>query len=100
VKVIHYGTYRVRKYVKIICDIALYGKSLIMSRMKNALYSPTCAQPSGPNELLKLFWKKEIKQTFWIESVRKSVLLPREDVDAPSLEVFRARLDGALSNLI
>jgi len=26
--------------------------------------------------------------------------LPREAVDAPSLEVFRARLDGALSNLV
>ena len=26
--------------------------------------------------------------------------LPREAVDAPSLEVFKARLDGALGNLI
>jgi len=26
--------------------------------------------------------------------------LPREHVDAPSLEVFKARLDGALSNLV
>ena len=26
--------------------------------------------------------------------------LPREIVDAPSLEVFKARLDGALSNLV
>ncbi|KFM13313.1 hypothetical protein AS27_06491, partial [Aptenodytes forsteri] len=26
--------------------------------------------------------------------------LPREAVDAPSLEVFKVRLDGALSNLI
>jgi len=26
--------------------------------------------------------------------------LPREVVDAPSMEVFEARLDGALSNLI
>ena len=26
--------------------------------------------------------------------------LPREGVDAPSLEVFKARLDGALSNLV
>ena len=26
--------------------------------------------------------------------------LPREPVDAPSLEVFKARLDGALSNLV
>ncbi|KFZ69276.1 hypothetical protein N338_05857, partial [Podiceps cristatus] len=26
--------------------------------------------------------------------------LPREAVDAPSLEVFKARLDGALSSLV
>ena len=26
--------------------------------------------------------------------------LPRETVDAPSLEAFKARLDGALSNLV
>ncbi len=26
--------------------------------------------------------------------------LPREDVDAPSLEVFKTRLDGALGNLV
>ena len=26
--------------------------------------------------------------------------LPRELVDAPSLEVFKARLDGALGNLV
>ena len=26
--------------------------------------------------------------------------LPREAVDAPSLEVFKARLDGALSSLL
>ena len=26
--------------------------------------------------------------------------LPREVVDAPSLEIFKVRLDGALSNLI
>jgi len=26
--------------------------------------------------------------------------LPRELVDAPSLETFKARLDGALSNLV
>ena len=26
--------------------------------------------------------------------------LPRKAVDAPSLEIFKARLDGALSNLV
>ena len=28
------------------------------------------------------------------------VQLPREAVDAPSLEVFKARLDGALGSLV
>jgi len=32
--------------------------------------------------------------------VRHWCRLPREAVDAPSLEVFKARLDGALSNLV
>ena len=32
--------------------------------------------------------------------VRSWNRLPREAVDAPSLEVFNARLDGALGNVI
>jgi len=32
--------------------------------------------------------------------VRDRNRLPREAVDVPSLEVFKARLDGALSNLV
>jgi len=32
--------------------------------------------------------------------VRRWHRLPRETVAAPSLEVFKARLDGALSNLV
>jgi len=32
--------------------------------------------------------------------VRHWTRLPREAVNAPSLEVFKARLDGALSNLV
>ena len=32
--------------------------------------------------------------------VRQWKKLPREVVDAPSLEVFKARLDGALSKLM
>jgi len=32
--------------------------------------------------------------------VKHSNGLPREVVEAPSLEAFKARLDGALSNLI
>ncbi|KFQ97322.1 hypothetical protein Y956_12898, partial [Nipponia nippon] len=39
------------------------------------------------------------KKFFTLRVVRHQNRLPREAVDAPSLEVFKARLDGALSNL-
>ncbi|KFW65084.1 hypothetical protein AS28_14344, partial [Pygoscelis adeliae] len=37
---------------------------------------------------------------FTMRVVRPWNRLPREVVDVPSLEVFKARLDGALSNLV
>ena len=40
------------------------------------------------------------KKCFMMTVVRHWKRLPREVVDAPSLEVFKARLDGALSSLI
>ncbi|KFW61766.1 hypothetical protein AS28_03225, partial [Pygoscelis adeliae] len=40
------------------------------------------------------------KKFFTMKVVRHWNRLPREAVDAPSLEVFKARLDGALSNLV
>ncbi|KFV60351.1 hypothetical protein N341_00800, partial [Tyto alba] len=40
------------------------------------------------------------KQFFTMRAVRHWNRLPREAVDAPSLETFKVRLDGALSNLI
>ncbi|KFP57492.1 hypothetical protein N323_07382, partial [Cathartes aura] len=40
------------------------------------------------------------KKFFTIRVVRHWNRLPREVVDAPSLEAFKARLDGALSNLV
>ena len=39
------------------------------------------------------------KKFFTVRVLRPWHRLPREAVAAPSLEVFRARLDGALSNL-
>ncbi|KFP51270.1 hypothetical protein N323_02043, partial [Cathartes aura] len=40
------------------------------------------------------------KKFFTVRVVRHWHRLPREVVDAPSLEAFKARLDGALSNLV
>jgi len=40
------------------------------------------------------------KKLFTVWVVRHWNRLPREAVDVPSLAVFKARLDGALSNLV
>ncbi|KFP11663.1 hypothetical protein Z169_06852, partial [Egretta garzetta] len=40
------------------------------------------------------------KKFFTMRIVKHWNRLPREVVEAPSLETFKARLDGALSNLI
>ncbi|KFP12456.1 hypothetical protein Z169_06273, partial [Egretta garzetta] len=40
------------------------------------------------------------KKFFTLRVVKHWNRLPREVVEAPSLETFKARLDGALSNLI
>ncbi|KGL98488.1 hypothetical protein N301_04655, partial [Charadrius vociferus] len=40
------------------------------------------------------------KKFFTVRVVRHWHRLPREVVDAPSLGVFKARLDGALSSLV
>ncbi|KFP52179.1 hypothetical protein N323_07840, partial [Cathartes aura] len=40
------------------------------------------------------------KKFFTVRVVRHWNRLPREAVDAPSLQVFKGRLDGALSNLV
>ncbi|KFR03873.1 hypothetical protein Y956_04795, partial [Nipponia nippon] len=40
------------------------------------------------------------KKFFTMRVARHWNRLPREVVDAPSLEAFKVRLDGALSNLV
>jgi len=52
-------------------------------------------------KLKKSRFSLDIRKTFFtVGMVRHWHRLPREAVDAPSLEVFKARLDGALSNLV
>ncbi|KFQ39656.1 hypothetical protein N332_02634, partial [Mesitornis unicolor] len=46
-------------------------------------------------------FRLDIRRTFFtVRVVRHWHRLPREVVDAPSLEVFKARLDRALGNLV
>ncbi|KFW72207.1 hypothetical protein AS28_15179, partial [Pygoscelis adeliae] len=46
-------------------------------------------------------YRLDIRKTlFTMRVVRHWNRLPREAVDAPSLEAFKARLGGALSNLV
>ncbi|KFZ63251.1 hypothetical protein N321_01649, partial [Antrostomus carolinensis] len=46
-------------------------------------------------------YRLDIRKKFFTQRVvRHWNRLPRETVDAPSLEAFKARLDGALGSLI
>ncbi|KFZ64042.1 hypothetical protein N338_05023, partial [Podiceps cristatus] len=52
-------------------------------------------------KLKEVRFRLDIRKKFFTTRVVKHWnRLPREAVDAPSLEVFKARLDRALSNLV
>ncbi|PKU45246.1 hypothetical protein llap_4443 [Limosa lapponica baueri] len=67
------------------------------------LFSSVCCDRTRDNGF-KLkegkFRLDRMKTFFTMRVVKHQHRLPREVVDAPSLKVFKARLDGALSNLI
>ena len=67
------------------------------------LFSRACCNRTRGNgfTLKKGRFRLDIRTTFFMMRVVKHWnRLPREVVDAPSLETFKVSLDGALSNLI
>ena len=51
-------------------------------------------------KLIEGRFRLDVRKIFTVSMVRHWKRLPREVVDAPSLAVFKARLDGVLSNLV
>jgi len=67
------------------------------------LFSRACCDRTRGNgfKLKECRFRLDLKKKFFTKRVVKHwKRLPREVVDAPSLETFKARLDGALSNLV
>jgi len=67
------------------------------------LFSRTCCNRASGNsfKLKDCRFKLDIRKTFFTSRVVKHWNgLPREVVDASSLETFKVRLNGALSNLV
>jgi len=67
------------------------------------LFSKACCDRTRSNgfKLREGRFRLDIKKRFFTMRVVKHWhRFPREVVDAPSLETFKARLDGALSNLV
>ncbi|KAK4825565.1 hypothetical protein QYF61_000153 [Mycteria americana] len=67
------------------------------------LFTRACSDRARGNgfKLKEGRFRLDIRKKFFpVRMVRHWNRLPREAVDAPSLEVFKARLDGALSNLV
>jgi len=71
--------------------------------MGKNLFGRTCGDRTRSNgfKLNEGRFRLAIRKFFFTMRVEKHWhRLPREVVDAPSLETFKARLDGALSNVI
>ena len=67
------------------------------------LFTRACSNRTRGNgfELKEGRFRLDVRKKFFtVRVVRQWNRLPREAVAAPSLEVFKARLDGALSNLV
>ena len=67
------------------------------------LFSKACYDRTRSNgfKLREGWYLLDIKHKFFtVGLVRHCNRLPREVVEAPSLETFKVRLDGALNNLV
>jgi len=70
---------------------------------REGLFTRMCSYRTRGNgfKLKEDRFRLEIRKKFFtMRVVRHWNRLPREAVSAPSLEAFKARLDGALSNLV
>jgi len=68
-----------------------------------SIFSGACCNRIKSNDfkLREVRFRLDIRKKFFTTRVVKHWnRLPREAVEAPSLKTFKARLDGALSNLI
>jgi len=72
-------------------------------KAEEGLFTRSCRDRTSHNgfKLKKGRFRLDIRKTFFtVRVVRHRNRLAREVVDVPSLAVFKARLDGALSNLV
>jgi len=77
--------------------LGLFGKEY-----ETGLFTRACSNRTRGNsfKLNECRFKLDIRKKFFtLRVMRHWHRLPREAVDAPSLAVLKARLDGALSNL-
>jgi len=67
------------------------------------IFSRACCDTTRSNgfKLREGRFRVDVRKNFFtIRVVKRWHRLPREAVEAPPLETFKARLDGALSNLV